>query len=519
MTEKITTEKLMERPPVVAVLGHIDHGKTTLLDYIRKANVAAKEAGGITQHIGAYEITHTASDGQEKKITFIDTPGHEAFSKMRSRGAQVADIAILVVAADEGVKPQTLEALEQILASKAILLVAINKTDKPEAKPERIKQQLAEKGVMLEGWGGTVPNQEISAKTGKGVSELLDLILLAAEMEELKADPAMPAEGVVIESHKDSKIGNSATLVIKNGTMRVGSYIACDGSLGKIKSIRKSDGQLASEAAFSSPVLVTGFDELPLVGEMFRTAPDLKSAGKLKEIAKVAPTAAIAKLALDHNRGKETAPGEKKELTIVLKADTFGSKEALEKLISELDFETVAAKVVKSDIGEVNESDISFAAATKAVVASFKAKTLPSMAKLMEKSGILFIQADIIYDLINAIKDELSKLLEPEIIRIDTGKVAILATFKMDRSKMIVGGKVASGKIKKGAKIDVKRNNAVVLSGKVTQIKYIQEEINEATSGKECGMMVIPSEPTDKKIMAGDILEAYEEEIKRPTLG
>src|SRR3990170_1185675 len=294
-----------ERPPVVAVLGHIDHGKTTLLDYIRKANVAGKEAGGITQHIGAYEITHQTADGQEKKITFIDTPGHEAFSKMRSRGAQVADIAILVVAADEGAKPQTLEALEQILASKAILIVAINKMDRPEAKPERVKQQLAEKGVLLEGWGGAVPNQEISAKTGQGVPELLDLILLAAEMEELKADPSAPAEGVVIESHKDAKIGNSAALIIKNGAMRVGNYITCNGTVDKIKSIRKSDGQPVSEAAFSSPVLVTGFNELPLVGEVFRTAPDSKTAEKLKKAAKPAPSAPTQ---------KESTPTEKKEL-------------------------------------------------------------------------------------------------------------------------------------------------------------------------------------------------------------
>jgi len=478
------TEKLTERPPVVAVLGHIDHGKTTLLDYIRKTNVAGKEAGGITQHIGAYEIAHLTADGQEKKITFIDTPGHEAFSKMRSRGAQVADIAILVVAADEGAKPQTLEALEQILASKAVLVVAINKIDRPEAKPERVKQQLAEKGVLLEGWGGTVSNQEIS-------------------------DSSAPAEGIVIESHKDAKIGNSATLVIKNGAMRVGNYITYNGTVDKIKSIRKSDGQPVPEATFSSPVLITGFSELPLVGEVFRAAPDLKTAEKLKKAVKLTPSAPAR---------KESAPTKKKELAVVLKADTFGSKEALEKLIDELSFETVAAKVVKSDVGEVNESDVSVAEATKAVVAAFKVKILPSMAKMLEKSGARLIQADIIYDLINAIKAELSNLLEPEIIRIDIGRVSVLATFKMDRSKMIVGGKVASGKIKKGAKIEVKRDGVPVLSGKVTQIKYIQEEIDEATTGKECGMMVIPVEPTDKKITAGDILEVYEEEIKRPTL-
>lgn len=498
-----------ERPPIVAILGHIDHGKTTLLDYIRKSNVAGKESGGITQHIGAYEIIHTVTDGQTKKITFIDTPGHEAFSKMRSRGAKVADIAILVIAADEGVKPQTLEALDQILDSKATLIVVMNKIDKPEAKPERIKQQLAEKGVMLEGWGGTVPNQEISAKTGKGVPELLDLILLAAEMEELKADTSALAEGVVIESHKDAKIGPSATLVIKNGTMRVGDYIVCCTTTGKIKSIKNFNGQLVSEMSFSSPALITGFDEPPTVGEIFHTASDLKTAESLRSQKESAITVATS---------EETTATEKKVLLVILKTDTFGSKEALEKLIDGLNFATVKVKVMKSEIGDINENDVAFAETTKALIIAFKVKAAPDMSKLMEKLGIKFIQADVIYDLINAVREDLTNLLEPTITRIDTGKISILATFKIDRTKMIVGGKVASGKIKKGSKVDVKRGGELLFSGKITQVKHFQDEIDEATTGKECGFMIIPSAPTDKIIMVGDQLEAYEEEIKKSTL-
>jgi len=261
MTNQSVQSHLVTRPPVVAVLGHIDHGKTTLLDFIRKSTVAAKEAGSITQHIGAYEIVHTTPDGLQKKITFLDTPGHEAFFKMRARGAKVADIAVLVVAADEGVKPQTLEALEHIKKSGATLIVAINKIDKPEAKPEKIKQQLAEKDVLLEGWGGNVPNQELSSKTGKGIPDLLSLILLAAELEELKVDPSAPAEGVIIEAHKDAQVGNVVTLLIKNGTLRKGSWIAAGSAIAKIKHMSAAGGVSATEATCSAPVVVIGFEK------------------------------------------------------------------------------------------------------------------------------------------------------------------------------------------------------------------------------------------------------------------
>lgn len=502
------------RPPVVAVLGHIDHGKTTLLDHIRKSAVAAKESGGITQHMGAYEVEHTLEDGTKKRITFLDTPGHEAFSKMRARGAKVADIAVLVVAADEGIKPQTLEALEHIQASGATLVVAINKIDKPEAKPEKVKQQLAEKGLLLEGWGGTVPNQELSAKTGKGVPDLLTLLLLAADLAELKADPSVPAEGVVIESHKDPRVGNIATLLIRNGTLNQGDYVVAGGALGKIRSIAITGGTAARSAAFSSPVVVSGFESLPAVGDTFRTTGDKKEAeteaARARQSAKTAPPAAKA---------AETEAGAKPVLNVVLKADVAGTKEALEKMIGDMNFAQAAARVVKSDVGEVGEGDVSFAESVKGIIAAFKVKPAASAAKLIQNKGMTLLSGETVYELADAVKGELRKLLPPEVVRRDLGKISILATFKMDKTKMVVGGKVADGKIKKGAKADVKRKGAVLFSGKITQLQHNKADVAEVQQGRECGMMLVPSAPQDTLIQAGDELVIYEEETALKELG
>lgn len=494
---------LIERPPIVAVLGHIDHGKTTLLDHIRKSAVAAKESGGITQHIGAYEITHNA-----KRITFIDTPGHEAFSKMRSRGAKVADIAILVVAADEGVKPQTLEALEHIQQSGAILLVAINKIDKPEANPERIKQQLAEKSVLLEGWGGTVPNQEISAKTGKGIDDLLTLILLAAELEELKADTAAPAEGVVIEAHKSARAGIIATLVIKNGTLAQGDFLVAGDALGKVKLLTTSFGTPASSVTFSSPVIVSGFETLPNVGETFLTTKNKKDAEALAASWKEAQTKPVAAIMQESTK-------ERPVLNVIVKADTSGTKEALEKMVAALDFPAAAIRVVRSEVGEINGGDLSFAQSSKAAIAAFKIKTPSAIAKAAQNAGIEIIEADIIYELTDALKEMLRKLLPPDIIRNDIGALAVLAVFKTDATRMIVGGKVADGKIKRGAKADVTRKGALIMTGKITQLQHNKAETNEVPKGNECGIMFAPASPAaDKRIEVGDRLEVYEEEAK-----
>lgn len=513
MTQKnIPQSNMMLRPPVVAVLGHIDHGKTTLLDFIRKSSVAAKEAGNITQHIGAYEIAHTLPDGIKKRITFLDTPGHEAFSKMRARGAKVADIAVLVVAADEGVKPQTLEALEHITASGTTLVVALNKIDKPEARTERVKQQLAEKGVLLEGWGGTVPNQEISAKSGKGIPELLGLLLLVADVAELKGDPALPAEGIVIETHKDAKIGNSATLVITNGTLKKNESVFAGNAIGKIKHMVSSDGAAVASATFSSPVVVQGFETLPEVGEQFHAAKDKKSAEAgaaafhaVKEKA-VAPATEVGVVS------------KKPVLNIVLKADAAGTKEAVENMISGSGIEGVDVRIIKSGVGEVNEGDVVVAESVKGIIAAFKVKTAAPVEKLANVRGVPVLHGETIYELLDAVREKLKDLLPKEIIRTDLGAVSILAVFRMDKTKMIVGGKVSQGKIKKGAKADVKRKGSVIFSGKITQLQHNKEDVPEVQQGRECGMLFMPSSPQDTFISVGDELLAYEEELKQKTL-
>lgn len=516
-SQKENNSNLISRPPVVVVLGHIDHGKTTLLDYIRKTSVAAKEAGGITQHIGAYEIVHTTKEGEAKKITFIDTPGHEAFSKMRSRGAKVADVAVVVVAADEGVKPQTLEALDHVSQSGAILIIAINKIDKPEASPQKVKQQLADKGVLLEGWGGAVSNQEISAKSGKGVDELLDLILLAAELENLQADPLTKAGGVVIEAYKDAKKGNIATLLIKNGTLYVGDYIIAGESFGKIKSMATAVGIQISEATFCSPVIVTGFEILPAVGEEFKAIEDKKTmlAMRKSEEKKIISVGAAPSKIIETAKKEEKAT-----LNLIIKADVAGSKEALEKVIGDLQFQKAAVKIIRSGLGDMNENDITLAQSTGAVTAAFKVKVSNEIAKLAQLSGVEIIPADVIYDLADKVKEKMREIIPPEISRIDLGKLTILAVFKLEPQRMIVGGKVTDGKIKKGALADVKRNGNLILTGRISQLQHNKADVAEVQAGRECGIMFSPLaihlpggriEPQDK-------LEIYEEERKPQVL-
>ncbi len=496
---------LSERPPIVVIVGHIDHGKTTLLDYIRKTNVAGGESGGITQHTAAYEITHN-----NKKITFIDTPGHEAFSAMRKRGATIADIAVLVIAADEGMKQQTFEALDQILESGSTLIVAINKTDKPEANVQRVKQQLAEKGILLEGWGGTVLSQELSAKTGKGVPEFLDLILLAAEMEELKVDLAAPASGAVLEAHKDAQIGNITTLLITNGTLHHGEYIVSGMVMGKIKSMTDSQGRQIKEAASSAPVIIIGFEDLPASGDTFYAVAGKKEAAALK---KEKPKAGSQQIAA--STGEEGKP----ILCVIVKSDAYGTSEALAKLINGLRFKNVSARILKNEVGDLNESDVLLAKSSHAAIIAFKISIPNFVAKLVQFSGVSVLSADVVYEAIDGIKEKMRELLAPEIMRTDIGKMTVLATFKMEATRMIVGGKITDGKIKKGAKIDVKRKDTLVFAGKITQLQHNKKAMDEVSTGNECGIMVVPSVPVgDKKIEVGDDIIIYEEEIKKKEL-
>ncbi len=495
----------IERPPVIVVLGHIDHGKTALLDYIKKTNVVSDESGNITQHIGAYEITHN-----NKKMTFIDTPGHEAFSKMRSRGAKVADIAILVIAADEGLKLQTKEAIEHIKKAGLDMIVAINKIDKPEAAPEKIKQQLAEEGIMLEGWGGTVSNQEISAKSGKGINELLDLIALATEIEELKANKDIPGEGVIIEARTDAKIGNITSLLIKNGLIKTGDFIVAGTSFGKIKKMEDDRGNIIKEAQFSAPVQVTGFDSLPTVGDEFYITKNKKESEKLTELKKETESLGV--------KSQDKDLTDKKLINILLKADVSGTEEALKSMVSDLIFDDVAVNITKSDIGDITENDIKFSRSTNSIIAGFKIQASGQIKKLAEQNEVKIITANVIYEVIESIKKELASLLTPEITKNVIGKLQILATFKQDKTKMIAGGKIIDGKAKRRAKMEVTRKGEPIITGVLVQLQQNKEDVTEVALGKECGIAFQPDKSTEEKIEVGDILEIYEEEETIKTL-
>lgn len=489
------------RPPIVVVMGHIDHGKTKLLDTIRKTNVIAKESGGITQHIGAYEIVHNG-----KKITFIDTPGHEAFDKMRSRGAAVADVAILVVAADEGLKPQTIEALKHIQEAQIPYIVAINKIDKPEANIDRVKTQLAEKEVLLEGWGGNVPFQAISALNGQGIPEILELILLVTDMEELKADTSAPAEGVIIESHTNPQRGIVATLIITNGILKSGDFIVIESIYGKIKSLEDFQGKAIKEATFSSPVLILGLPSVAPLGEKFIAVSDKKEAEKLvqENLVKISKK--------ESGTSQESESTEKPILNIILKADVAGSEEALNNMISNLNFTNVATKVVKSGASDIDESDIKFADATKAIVCGFKVKIPSSLRMQAENLGVKVITEDVIYNLVDAVKEELKSLVKPEIERILIGKLTVLAIFKqLPNGDQIIGGKVTSGIAKKGVIADIIKDSGKIGKGKITRLQQDKVESPEVVQGRECGILFTPLEPKDVKIQTGFTLEFYEE--------
>ena len=503
--KKSNKDNLIERPPVIVILGHIDHGKTTLLDNIRKTDVVSGESGSITQHIGAYEITHN-----KKKMTFIDTPGHEAFDKMRSRGAKVADIAILIVAADEGLKLQTKEAIRHIQEAKLDMIVAINKIDKPEANVQRVKQQLGEEGIMLEGWGGTVSNQEISAKSGKGIPELLDLIALATEMEELKASTAIPGEGVIIEAKTDNRIGNIVTLLIKNGSVKTGDFVVAGTSIGKIKKMENDKGELIKEASFSSPVQIIGFDTLPAVGDEFYVTENKKEAVKLAELKKETESLGV--------KSEDKDLSDKKTINILIKSDFAGTKEALENMIEDLVFEEVAAHTTKSDVGDITESDIKFARSTNSIIAGFKIKASGQIKKLAEQNEVKIITANIIYEIIESVKKELALLLTPEVTKNVIGKLQILATFKQDKTKMIIGGKIIEGKAKRRSKMEVKRDGESIMEGSLVQLQHNKEDVAEVTLGKECGVTFQPNKSTEDRVEVGDILDIYEEEVKQKTL-
>ncbi|MDP2663984.1 MAG: translation initiation factor IF-2 [bacterium] len=490
-------ENLITRPPIVVVLGHIDHGKSSLLEAIRDFKITAKESGGITQHIGAYQI-----EEQGRKITFIDTPGHEAFSQMRSRGAKVADIAILVIDASEGVIAQTKEVLSLVKDLNISSIVALNKIDKPSADPEKTKRELAKEDFLVESMGGKIPSIEISATTKKGIPELLDLILLVAEMEDLKASPEKPAQGVVVESYLDNQRGTTATLILTDGSLKVGDVIATPSSFTKVKSLEDFQKKSIEKALPSQPVIIFGFNRVPRVGEEFKVFPDLEDAEK------------YAQTKVEVKRGKkETAlPAESgRTLNLILKADVLGSLEAIEGIFANLPQEKVGLKVLKSEVGNVNESDIKLALGNRALIIGFRVKADAVAAKMAEKDKVRMMTFGVIYELVEGLRKSMEKIAEPEEVRIDQGKIKVLAKFLAEKNRQIIGGRVQEGEIKKGGKIEVWRKEEKIGQGRMINLQRNKKDINSIPKGDECGILF----EGDVKIEEGDTLVVFIEERRK----
>jgi len=485
---------LQIRPPIVVVLGHVDSGKTSILDYIRKTHVAEKESGGITQHIGAYQVEH-----QGKLITFIDTPGHEAFSAMRSRGAKVADIAILVVDACEGVKTQTKEAIAHIKKSAVPMIVALNKIDKPGAQIEKVKGALGKEEVAVEQMGGDIPCINVSAKTGQGIDELLEMIILVGEMEGLQGDEKKPAEGVVVESYLDPKRGPTATLLVRDGSMNAGDVVGTASAFGKIKTLENFKSEKIDKALPSFPVIVTGFNEVPEVGEKFYKRESLEEAMayfQKKERKKIGEGEIL-----------EIEPG-KKILNLIIKADVQGSIQAIQEILKVLPREEVILRILKTEVGEVNESDVKLAMASRASIVGFRIKINQDAVSLAERSGIKILTYDIIYELAQGVRNLMNDLIKPQMTRKDLGRVEVLAIFRTEKNRQIVGGKVIAGEVKRGAKIEVTRGGEKIGKGKLIQLQQNKKEMDKISHGQECGILF----EGDVKIQEGDALEIYEEE-------
>ncbi len=502
-----SSEDLVERPPIVTVMGHVDHGKTTLLDTIRKTDVAAKEHGGITQHIGAYKIK--LPNGKE--ITFLDTPGHEAFTTLRARGSKVADIAVLVVAADDGVKPQTVEAINHAKNAKVPIIVAVNKIDKPGADPLRVRQELTQYNIIPEEWGGDTIFVDISAKTGKNIDQLLEMILLVAEMLELKANPNKLGVGTVIESKLDPKKGPVATVLVENGTLKVGDYFVAGYSFGKIKALLNEKGERLKEAGPGTPVEVLGFDEVPQAGDKFIVKATEREAKQLAEIRKQKrEEELLAKKTRIHLENLS----EVKEINIILKADVQGSLEALKKSIEDLSnkFEEVSINIIHAAVGGITESDVMLAAASNAIIIGFNVRPDAGARKTAEEENVDIRIYNIIYQAIEDLEKAMKGMLAPTTKEVLLGTAEVRAVFKAKSIGTIAGCYVTEGIIKRNAKARLVRNGIVIYDGEINSLKRFKEDVKEVQKGFECGLTL----KNFNDIKVGDIIEAYEIVEERP---
>lgn len=490
---------MIKKPPVVVVLGHIDHGKTTLLDAIRKTSVTAKEAGGITQSIGAYQIKLKAKSEKRKTetglITFIDTPGHEAFSKMRSHGAKAADIAILVIAADEGIKPQTIEAIKDIKSAAIPFLVALNKMDNSIADPQKVKQELTSQGVFVEGRGGDVPVVEVSAKTGKGVPQLLDLLFLMAEVEGLKVDPAKPANGIVIAASHDSREGLKATLIVKEGTLKEGGLLVFKTTYGKVRAMTDFEGKRIKTAGPSTPVRILGLEGLPEVGELWKTASSLEEAKKT----------AFPREALEENEiVQDAATSQKKEIKFILRAEEKASLHAMQNLFSQIEpqFPDVRLRIIRSSVGDVSLNTITLAKEFGAYILGFGVKVPASLSAVARQEHVPIKTFHIIYELLTLVQEIVRAVATPLQEIKKPGELTILATFSKDKKNQVLGGKVAEGAIKKGGLLQIKRDGSIVGKGKILNLQHAKKDVSIVENSKECGMLF----QSETEIMVGDSL-------------
>jgi len=494
---------LLKRAPVVTIMGHVDHGKTSLLDAIREANVAAKEAGGITQHIGAYYVE---KDG--RKVVFIDTPGHEAFTRMRARGAKVTDIVVLVVAADDGVMPQTLEAIDHARAAKVPIVVAINKIDKPGAQPERIKQQLADRGLLAEDWGGETVMVPVSAKMKTHLDELLEMILLVADLQELKANPTRPAMGSVLEAKLDRGRGPVATVLVRNGTLHVGDYFICGAVFGKVRAMLNDRGEQIRDAEPSTPVEVLGLESLPEAGDDFQVVTDTAKAKQivLFREAKVreATMAKSSRLTLEQLHKKLEA-GEVKELPIILKTDVGGSAEVLTDTLQKLSNDKVKIRVLHSGVGAINESDVLLASASDAIIIGFNVRPERNAAALAEQEKVDIRLHTIIYNLTDEIKRAMTGLLEPVYREVYRGKAEVRETFRITKVGNVAGCLVQDGTITRDSEVRLLRDNVVIYTGKVSSLRRFKDDVSEVKSGMECGITL----ENFGDIKQSDVIEAF----------
>jgi len=493
----------VKRAPVVTIMGHVDHGKTSLLDAIRQAHVADKEAGGITQHIGAYQVEKNG-----RKIVFIDTPGHEAFTRMRARGAKVTDIVVLVVAADDGVMPQTIEAIDHARAAKVPIIVAINKIDKPGAQPDRIKQQLSERGLLWEDWGGDVVMVSVSAKTKENTELLLEMILLVADLQDLKANPGRPGMGTVLEAKLDRGRGPVATVLVSNGTLRIGDYFICGAVFGKVRAMLNDRGEQVREAEPSTPVEVLGLEDLPEAGDSFQVVTDT---AKAKQIVFYRETKALEQSLAKSSRltleqlHKQMEAGEVKELPIILKTDVGGSAEVLTDSLQKLSNDKVRIIVIRSGVGAITESDVLLAATSNAIIIGFNVRPERNVTAIAEQEKVDIRLHTIIYNLTDEIKRAMTGLLEPVYREVYQGKAEVRDTFRISKVGMVAGCFVQDGQLSRGSAIRLLRDNVVVHTGKVGSLRRFKDDVSEVRSGMECGVTI----ENYSDLKPGDIIEAF----------